>query len=77
MPANRLRRAANRYRRTVATLEHDRDELHAAIVAALNAGIRPRDVVAVTGLTGEHVRRIAREHDVPPLREATVVRKNE
>jgi hypothetical protein len=37
-----------------------RDRLAAAIVAAARAGVRQRDIVAVTGYSREQVRRICR-----------------
>lgn len=37
-----------------------RERLHAAIVAAARAGIRQRDIVAVTGYNRERVRTIVR-----------------
>lgn len=70
-----LRTLTRRHERALAAVERSRVELHAAIAAALRAGNRPRDVVATTHLTGETIRRIAREQGLPPLREATVVSK--
>lgn len=43
-----------------------------AVVAALRAGVRPGQVAEATGYSRETIRRIAREHDVPRLREPTV-----
>lgn len=68
----RLRQAVRRHRRAQATAERAREELADFIAEALRAGVRPRDVIKETGYTAEHVRRIAREKGVPPLREATV-----
>lgn len=72
-----LQTLSRRNERAQAAAEKARTDLHAAIGAALRAGVRPRDVVATTGLTGESIRRIAREQGVPPLREATVVSKRQ
>jgi hypothetical protein len=68
----RLRDAVRRYQRATKTADRTREELGDVIAAALTAGVRPRDVVTETGFTAEHVRRIARKHDVPRLREPTV-----
>jgi hypothetical protein len=68
----RLRGAVSRYQRATKTVERVRGELGETIAAALIAGVRPRDVAKETGFTAEHVRRIAREHGVPRLREPTV-----
>ncbi len=70
-----LRTLWRRHERALSTAERTRVEVHEGIAAALRAGVRPRDIVAETGLAGETVRRIAREQGVPPLREATVVSK--
>lgn len=43
-----------------------------AVVEALRAGVRPGQVAEATGYSRETIRRIAREHDVPRLREPTV-----
>lgn len=61
-----LREATRRYRRAEAAMVQRREELHTAVISALMSGERPRDVVEMTGLTTEHVRRLAREHGVPP-----------
>lgn len=73
----RLRQAVRRYRRAQTTVDRARDDLGNVIADALRAGVRPRDVIAETGYTAEHVRRIAREHDVPRLREPTVKSRRE
>lgn len=41
--------------------------------------MRPVELIKETEYTREHIRRIAREHNVPPLKEATVtaIRKPE
>ena len=43
-----------------------------AVVDALGAGIKPKTVAETTGYSYETIRRIARAHDVEPLREPTV-----
>jgi len=69
----RLRQAVRAKARTETAADKARAALADAIADALREGMQPRDVVKETGYTREHIRRIAREHDVPPLREATVV----
>jgi hypothetical protein len=68
----RLRTAVRSYRRADKAVKDARTHRDEAIAEALRAGIRPKDVVDETGLTAEQIRRIAREHDVPRLREPTV-----
>ena len=43
-----------------------------AVVDALSAGLKPAQVATATGYSYETIRRIARAHDVEPLREPTV-----
>ena len=56
-----------------------RAHLGNVISEALREGMKPSEVAAMTSYTREHVRRIARKHEVEPLREATVtaIRKRE
>jgi hypothetical protein len=56
-----LQKAAAAYKRAQAIAEERRKELAAAIVEADAAGTRQVDIVAVTGYTREHVRRILRD----------------
>ena len=77
MPASdetvsRLRGAVRAKNRAEDAAEKARAALATAIADALRGGMRPVDVVKETEYTREHVRRIARDHDVPPLKEATV-----
>lgn len=77
MPASeetvsRLRAAVRAKSRAEDAAEKARAALASAIADALRDGMRPVDVVKETEYTREHVRRIARDHDVPPLKEATV-----
>lgn len=69
---NRLRSAVRAKNRAEAAADKARTALASVIADALRDGMRPADVVTETKYTREHVRRIARDHDVPPLREATV-----
>ncbi len=71
----RFRRALRQQRRARAAEERATKEMHRALADAVRAGVRPRDLIAESGLNSESVRRIAREQGVPPLREATVVSK--
>lgn len=72
---DRFRDALRHQREARATLDGATEAMHKALADALRAGVRPRDLIAESGLRGETVRRIAREQGVPPLREATVVSK--
>lgn len=64
----RLRAAVAEWERCVDV----RDQLHQAIVTALRAGVRPRDVAAIAPYDRNHIRRIADAAGVPPLKEPTV-----
>jgi hypothetical protein len=59
-PGHRVRQAAAAQHRAEEQLGRARDELHAAIVEALESGIRQADLARMTGLSREHIRRIAR-----------------
>lgn len=59
-PRQRLIKATRRYR----SLESAREEVEAAIVAALRAGIPPTEVAELSPLTDRRVRQIAREHGI-------------
>lgn len=69
---NRLRAAVRAKNRAEAAAEKARAELATAIANALRDGMRPVELVKETEYTREHIRRIARKHEVEPLREATV-----
>lgn len=69
---SRLRAAVRRYERATQAAARSRDDLANVIAEALRAGVKPRAVAEVTGYTAEHIRRIARAHHVPRLREPTV-----
>lgn len=60
MVSTRLRRLAERRLRALAELDAAREDLHAAILADLAAGVRQVDIVKVTGYTREQIRRITR-----------------
>jgi beta-phosphoglucomutase-like phosphatase (HAD superfamily) len=42
------------------------------VVAALQGGMKPAKIATATGYSYETIRRIARAHDIAPLREPTV-----
>jgi hypothetical protein len=78
--ANARERALTRLRAASARVkQHDqeRDDLAAAIVDALKAGVRPRDIAEIAPYDRNHIRRIAKAAGVPPLREPTVQPRSE
>jgi hypothetical protein len=50
-----------RFQREQAQLEATRVELHACIVASIEAGVRQVDIVKATGYTRERLRQLAKE----------------
>jgi hypothetical protein len=70
-----VREAVRRLRRAEKALDGARAALGQAIADALNAGVRPVNVEPEVPYKREHIRRIARDHGVAPLREPTVVSK--
>lgn len=70
----RVRAAVKKLARAEHATTAARDELGDAIAAALLAGVRPTQLEREVPYNREHIRRIARAHDVPPLREPTVMR---
>jgi len=79
MPAKATDEQLEGVRRAVARLKSAEDELDAAradlakeIGDALKGGVRPVDLEDEVPYKREHIRRIAREQGVPPLREPTV-----
>jgi len=61
-----LAAATERYRRTEAEHEQARQATIAAMIAALRAGVGPTEVERLSPFTGAYVRKLAREHGVPP-----------
>jgi hypothetical protein len=59
-PSPQLRQASTAHHRAERQLERTRATLHMAIAADLRAGVRQAELVKVTGLSREHIRRIAR-----------------
>jgi hypothetical protein len=67
-----LRRASAKYLKT--SREHDaaQEALVAVVVAALREGVAPTEVVELSPFGPAYVRKIARDHEIPP---ATLGRK--
>lgn len=63
-PEAQLRAASGRRKRAMKQLENARLAERAAILAALEAGVRQVDVVEITGYTRNHVARLADEERV-------------
>lgn len=61
-----LTAATRRYRRTEAAHEAARDEVVAAVVAALKGGVTPTEVVQLSPFAAAYVRRLARAEGIPP-----------
>jgi hypothetical protein len=66
-----IRRAVARLRTAEAEIEAARAELAREIGDALKSGVRPVDIEDEVPYKREHIRRIAREQGVPPLRPPT------
>jgi hypothetical protein len=63
---SKLVAASERYRRTETAHEEARLDAIAAVVAALRAGVSPTDVERLSPFTGAYIRKVAREHGIPP-----------
>lgn len=59
-PSSRTHDALRSYLDATVALERARLELHQAIVADLDAGVRQADLVRLTGYTRERIRQLAR-----------------
>jgi hypothetical protein len=70
---DKVRAAVKKLGRATKAIDGARDELGQAIAAALIAGVRPTDLEPEVPYNREHIRRLARAHGAPPLRESTVV----
>jgi hypothetical protein len=57
-PSDRLKKAVTKHQKTKAAEETARQEVYAAILGDLAAGIRQADIVRVTGYTREHIRQL-------------------
>lgn len=66
-----IRRAVARLKAAEAEIEAARADLAGEIGKALKGGVRPVDVEDEVPYKREHIRRIAREQGVPPLRPPT------
>lgn len=63
-----LRAANKRYEETAGEHERSRLAAIAAVVAALKSGATPTEVTRDSPFTDAYVRKIARDHGVPPAR---------
>ena len=63
-----LRASTRRYRRTEAAHEESRKASVADVIAALRAGVPPTRVAELSPFTATHVRKLARDHKIPPAR---------
>jgi hypothetical protein len=61
-----LSAATKRYRRTEAAHQAAREAVIMAVVAALRDGVSPTDVERLSPFSGAYIRRLAREHKIPP-----------
>lgn len=65
-PREQLVAATRRYRTAEAAQDKVRQETIAAVIAALRANVSPTEVVRLSPFTATYVRRLARDHDLPP-----------
>jgi hypothetical protein len=65
-PRARLSAATEQYRRTEAAHEAARQKVIQAVVAALRANVGPTEVGRLSPFTAAYIRKLAREHKVPP-----------
>lgn len=56
----RLAAAAKAHQKAQARADDTREQLHAAILAAVDAGMRQVDIVRITGYTRERIRLLVR-----------------
>lgn len=61
-----LSAATRRYRRTESAHEEARQELMAAVLAALRGGVPPTEVERLSPFTAAYIRRTARAEGIPP-----------
>lgn len=67
-PLDVVDETTEQYKSAADALEEARRASIAAVVAALKAGERPMTVAARSPFTDAYVRRLAREHGIPPRR---------
>lgn len=72
--ATKLEQTATRYAKLNEDVSAARTELHSAIVEALKAGWRPKEIGNLVGYDRQHIDRIRRSAKLPPTRAATVQR---
>lgn len=65
-PRRALGKATERFTETDRAHEEARAEVTKAVIAALRAGIGPTEVAALSPFTAAYVRKLARDHGVPP-----------
>jgi hypothetical protein len=65
-PRERLAAATRRYRRTESAHDEARHEVIEAVLTALRADMLPSEVERISPFTGAYIRRLAREHGIPP-----------
>jgi hypothetical protein len=68
----RLKRAAAAKKRAEKSADTAHKAFEVTVAEALREGVKPALVAEVTGYSYETIRRIARAHEVEPLREPTV-----
>jgi anti-sigma regulatory factor (Ser/Thr protein kinase) len=61
-----LRRAATAYGKATRAQQVAQEALVAVVVATLRAGMPPGEVSALSTLSPSYVRKIARDHGIPP-----------
>ncbi|GAA1554404.1 hypothetical protein GCM10009741_68610 [Kribbella lupini] len=61
-----LSAATRRYRETEAAHEEARQEVLAAVLASLRAGVTPTEVERLSPFTAAYIRKVARAEGVPP-----------
>lgn len=65
-PRERLTAATRRYEKTESAHDDARRAVVDAVVAALKAEVTPTEVKRLSPFSGAHIRKLAREHNVPP-----------
>jgi hypothetical protein len=63
---DQLAAATRRYRQTEAAHEQARQATIAAVLNALRGGVGPAEVERLSPFTGAYIRKLAREHGIPP-----------
>lgn len=67
-----LKKAAAAKKRAEKSADNAHKAFEQTVAHALREGLKPAQVATLTGYSYETIRRIARAHDVEPLREPTV-----